>query len=1189
MNFKRIEMYGFKSFADRQVIEFKDDICVIVGPNGCGKSNVVDAIRWVLGEKRVKTLRGQNMQDVIFKGSEKRSKMGFCEVSLVFDNTNRLFPVEVDELKMTRKLFRSGESAYYINDEKAKLKEIYAVIQNTGLGRDGYSIIGQGRVDEIINARPTDRRVIFEDAAGISGYKKTKKETEDNLSVARMNMERINDAISIIEKDLTPLKIQRDNALKYADLAGSLKNMEINQYIYSKETSESKKQVINSIIQDLQRQMDNANFEKDNANKEYQKCSNESNNIDVVLRNLNDRKLQLAVESEQATSSGKMLKLKLDTIEDKIQELTERINKNDSLSKKTQEDVEDLNHRLSMKKEEKLTLENEFSRLEDKYLKMSEELILQERGINDTNTEIMSALQNIADIKEDKGKLVASKESMLERLEECKQEIEKLENLIVKEEDNKRSIEIQISELQADIKRLERSRDIIEKECDEVDGELDEKQAIKSSLINDINSLEGKIQGYKDASATSYRGTVNSMLQIAQNNPEVNKRIVGVVGKLVKVDEKYNIAIEIALGARVYQIVTPNDSDATFLTGIAKRYNIGRITCIPMNRQEGRSLPYEARPILNERGVIGVASSLVSYDRKFDVLFSELLGTTVIVDNKENALAIAAKYRYRVRLVTLEGDSFDTNRTISGGSIKVKGDLFGSGDSVDEMKATVNKKKLEYQQNIKLIEELISQRKELSEQLDEYESNIHRLQITLATANTKLDRKAEEINNYSTSLEEKIEYRNSFNSIVEMVTQKLLALDVKTESSTEMRVKADVLTHKKREEVEQKRKEREEVNVKKELKGRALAVVLTDIENITAQIALLEDQLVQLREALEEDTFALEEKKAELNATTDELNNVVISDEYKEEFDKIEGQINSCYTRKQELIELIDKANERREKFAKQVEGYIAKVEKQKAELEKVDNNLSDLANYIRDAYDLDYEGSLEFRQEDFDSETAQKTVSGLKKEIEKLGDINPLAVQQYADKSEDYQKQIESRNDVAESMEKMQVLIDELKKVMSERFNSEFEKININFQTIFKEMFGGGKGELVLVEDPELDPLDYGVEIMVQPPGKAENPISLLSGGEKAFTAITILFAILKLKPMPFSVLDEIEAALDEANVGRFAKYLKRFSKETQFIVITHRKPTMKLADILYGVTMEEKGVSKVVATSLEQYGEKE
>ena len=1186
MDLKEIQLNGFKSFADKTTIRFDDGVTCIVGPNGCGKSNVADAVRWVLGEKSAKNLRGGSMQDVIFLGTVDRKPQTACEVSLVFDNTNRIFPdYSEDEVSMTRRLDRKGDSKYLINGQVSRQKDLVALFHTIGLGKEGYSIIGQGQVEQIMNAAPEKRRVIFEEALGLLNLKNRKEDIERKIEDSNSNLYIYRQRIDEAERRLGPLSKQAAAAREYNEYSEALKLNEANTYIYRYENAESEKSKYKKDIAVISDKIIDLNTRIELINRKIEENRDKINSADAQLTELNDRRVILSVGNERKDGELKLMQERIKTYRSQIVAAAEllvgckeRIGEIDNEIALTSKKNTEGTKRLAELETQTEVLRSAVSAL-DKKIEVFEKLS-DENRLNQ-----LSSADDLSELKKNLGTLAA-------RMEATKDKITELAAALKKAQERKDRYNSELTSVRKDMASLRALTSTGMRDFEEKQEEAREMQM----TINDFNqelfnangqiaslrenlemyvSLKNRFEGYKDS--------VRRLLSVAKTNPELSKHMHGALADIVTTDQRYEMAIETAISGAMQNVVTPTADDARYLIEYLKRTNGGVVTFLPVTSMRPRPDSREIQRALSERGAMGLATELVKYDDYYYNVVSNLLGNTLICDNIANATTIAKKYGNLFKIVTLDGDLVATSGSMSGGSRrkdsgsllsnerkiqeckdniarkqkyieKLKQAIAESERAKEEAEAAVEKLREKYQGANSEIAGLMQRENALTQQLAEAESDIETYSIALEDLNLKLKALQDEEANSSLS-EEEIQARRQ-NAEKEMENQRSQCDKFREEraekSATlrnlEMEYTALVSA------LEQQKETIERITVEKEeLVKRILDTEYEKTETET-KLKVLEEE-AQKSELTEEEKAAVQEIVDKIAALTKQKEEINVNQLALEE-------------EKTSLQETLTKSSDKR---------YKCEIE-----ISKIDTNLENLRQRMEEAYELDYEGCLAYRKENFNVEEAATMISALKRKITMLGAVNPNAVEEYDYEKEHCEEMITQRDDLQKAIDDLQLALDEIRGEMLRIFNAGFEEINENFKTTFKQLFGGGKAELQIDYEDVEDPLAAGVDIVACPPGKKLTKISLLSGGERALTAIAILFAILKTRPMPFCILDEIEAALDDANVDRFATYLKKFADETQFIVITHRKPTMNQADSLFGVTMQEKGVSKIVSVKL-------
>lgn len=1184
MIFKKIEMVGFKSFADRTVIEFNDNFTAIVGPNGCGKSNVSDAIRWVLGEQSPKTLRGDSMQDVIFNGTEKRKSLSYCEVTLTFDNSTRFFNFDYDELAITRKLYRSGESEYLINRNTCHLRDITNLLYNSGLGKNGYSVVSQGKVTELVDAKPESRRTMFEDAAGISKYKNDKREAERKLERTNDNLTRVKDILSEIERQMGPLKKQAENAKKYLEYKGKLKDLEVNAYIYQYENANDVKEKINLKLDALNNQIEIRQGDLDRANEDYDKSMFDLTNFDKMLASLNDKILELTIGLEKQESETKLARERVNfTLKENDRLNLDKSNCETAIEIGEEERAKKLNE-LNELKSDLESLEKSFEELSQTYLEIADELTLSEDEAGQSQQKIIETLGSLSDIKSSVSRLMAEKDILsnnltnlkndIKVLEEKKDENEKLLNdskIIIDEKDKK------LTDVKGKLEKLASSNYLNEQNLKALENEkanINTQIKVYENRKKLLTDLQNEYEGYSYA--------IKKLLRESEKNAQLKKNIVGVVASLIKVPEKFETAIEVALGGAVQNIVTFDEDGAKDLIKFLKENSFGRATFLPITSMKRRDL--DRKIIAGKTGCFGVASDLISYDKKIDNVISNLLGSTVIVENLYTAVNLAKSCGYAFRIVTIDGDVVNPQGSLTGGSKKAESsNLIGREREIETLGKEI----------VRLNERRENIENELKDKITFLENS--KKEILLLT---------EEKNNLEIVVASEKEKLNKFNSIIletidnlkvsEMesttVANKLKLIDDELSRSEKIesalsgnKVDADELIKEKKEKFEKLRIKRDEINnnilsVKVEIAQTRtkLTSVEDDLHRIDNDmgrqktlIVSLDEQITKNEEFIQSCENMIKQKLASAPST-----------EKKVELEGYVKQRQNVEQEKQNLSDKIKEVDNQKQSLMTELSSLRDKKFREEMNLSKVDTELEQMQERIYEEYSLSYTTCLDLRRQDFDINVAMPEIGKLKKDINALGYVNVNAIEDCKALLDRYDDLNGQAQDLEKAQDDLNKIIKDLSTIMIEKFNNELLRINESFKLTFRELFGGGTAKLALAD--ENDPLESGVEIFAQPPGKKIQNMTLLSGGEKSLTAMAVIFAILRIKPLPFCLFDEVEAALDDSNVEIVDKYLKKLSSETQFILITHKKPTMEYANALFGVTMEEKGVSKIVSVLL-------
>ena len=1181
MYLKRLELQGFKSFADKTVLEFMPGITAVIGPNGSGKSNISDSIRWVLGEQSMKSLRGTKSLDIIFAGTQNRKSLGFAEASLVFDNTDGALPIEYTEVTVTRKIYRSGETGYYINKVPCRLKDVLELFMDTGIGKDGYSIIGQGKIDEILSNKSEDRRHIFEEAAGIVKFRTRKAESEKKLEHTKLNLLRINDILAEIEANIEPLKAQSEKAKKYLSLREELKSIEIGLFLHN---IEKYKTSLEEIVKDEEIYTTQCEEEEEKLEKIKQ--------LKEALKEEVDR---ITNQIEEMSNIGFESQKEIEMLNSDINVANTRINNNEENKQRYEKEIEELEIRKKELEDEIKQKEEKRDNLKQNREKYEKELEEKEKALEEITKKLSSKELEIEGYKKQVEENTDRKYELQSQSHE--QDIN-FENDEKRQRQIKSEISNYISELDAtrlqkeDISKgfyeIESKRNSILKSLEEINvkkqssdqkikvyntqiNQLENEMRIKESRLHFLVETEKEKEGYVKS--------VKSLLKDCENVKELGKGMHGVLANIIDVPEQYQTAIEMSLGMSLQNIVTDTEQDAKRLVEHLRKNNLGRASFLPIASVRGKKLDKIKG---KENGVIGIASDLIKFDKKYEQIIVSLLGRTVIVDNMDNAIKVAKQNGYTFRIMTLDGDMINPSGAITGGSVAKKTvNILGRGKEIEKLqkeikdiKQEIEKIKQEKQDFENSIEDTIEMATSLEKELQEIDityatekqkvvaidENIEKLEKRLQKLKDEeqqLEKHKEEAKNTKQEIEKEIEELTNQNEELTKVITEFAELNKDNQKYVDdlnfdiTNLKISVSSFDESEASIEEMKERINMDIENTLKS---------IENKKLQI-----------EQIKSDNFNLQET---IKETKQKIEN--IKEEVKNSGSKIEELKNDRQDKNKKLSEQEDEISEKF-KVIEDLKSQIVKIDVKKTKLEE---DIQSIINKMWEEYELTPNNITEEYKKPENVALTQKRVNSLRADIRNLGSINIDSIEEYKNTKERYDFMCEQRVDLENTMAKLRKMIQEMTTTMKQQFKEQFELINKNFAEVFKELFGGGNASLKLEDEENI--LDCGIEITVQPPGKKLQNMMLLSGGEKAFTAIALLFAILKINPAPFCVLDEIEAALDDVNVYRFAEYLKKFSKDTQFLVITHRKGTMEAADTVYGVTMEESGISKLLSMKL-------
>lgn len=1175
MILKALEMQGFKSFPDKTVLEFNKGITAVVGPNGSGKSNISDAVRWVLGEQSTKTLRGSKMEDVIFSGTDVRKAKGFAEVTLRLDNTDRSLNKDSDEVSVTRRYYRSGDSEYLVNGESARLRDVNELFMDTGLGRDGYSIVGQGKIADMVSPKASERRDMLEEAAGISHFRYRRGDAIKRLAQAEENLVRLRDILSELESRVGPLKAQSEKAQKFIVLAGERKNLEIGIWL--------------NTIDKTGEKMRDQEHKIEIAEASHKEAQDELSKIGEMIDKAADGTRDINIKLEEIRNSASGFEEKLSDIDSQIKvaensilhnnETIERINRDKAAENETEQNIDaavSAAQECIQKAEEQIAdatrQMDELSKQEETYRLSSSEFSDRAAALSG---EISALSVRLADCR-------VTAETANSSIEEIRSRISAIDESMGTRKDDydallkrKADAEAELKEIQDEIVSVKNAIDGYTlrfenrgKKADSVKLAIDEKQRELhkgQDRVRLLEDLEKNMEGYF--------GAVKAVMK--ESGRGALRGIYGPVSQLITVKDKYSAAIETALGAAVQNIVVDNETDAKRAMGFLKERRAGRATFLPITAIKGRVLSEQG--LDDQYGFVSIASDLVSYDNKYTEIIRWLLGRTAVAEDIDSAIAIAKKYSYRFRIVTLDGQVINAGGSMTGGSRVQNAGILSRGNEIERLKGSLASMQKE-------LDGMLSDYKLLSEdasaakaELEGAEGDLLRAKEENIRREGELKLASDKLSSVSSGVKELLEEKETLEKRIESVSSGAEAarsqIDELKETLENKEKELESITG----DSKTLQKNREEVASKAAEIRLRIVSLQKDVEANTDEITRLKNRKTGHLDRLSEldgEIREIEEKNDELRALTERLS----ADEkaLKANHGDAQNQINELISQRDELekqandLRLHERAkSEERERLS----GDIARLEERKIAMR---NEYDNLTSKLYDEYQLTRREAAALEIEIDDYSLAAKRLAELKSQIRALGSVNVSAIEEYKEVSERYEFLSGQISDVETSRAELNKMIDDLTGKMAEQFREQFNRINSCFGQTFIELFGGGKAELRL--EDERDVLGSDIEIKVQPPGKNVQNINLLSGGEKGLSAIALLFAILKVTPAPFCIFDEVEAALDDVNVSRYAQYVRRMTKNTQFILITHRRGTMEEADVLYGVTMQEKGVSKLL-----------
>ena len=1176
MYLKRLEIKGFKSFPTKTEIVFNEGITAIVGPNGSGKSNISDAIRWVLGEQSAKSLRGDKLEDVIFVGTESKKAMNYCEVAITLDNSDNKLDLGFSEVTIKRRAYRTGESEFFLNNKSCRLKDIKEILLDTGIGKDGYSIVEQGKVDEILSNNPVNRRKVFDEACGISKFRYKKQEAERNLKHTKENLERIDDIYIEIENQLKPLFLQQEKAVKYLEFNKKLKVLEVNSCI--KEVAE-----LEAELDELNKHSNLLGSQSSEIQKQKSTLEKAVEETNIEIENINDgiNKSQDYINTIKSVISQKDAQVNL--INEKIRNCKNEIERN-------KEETIYIKEKLNS---DKITLEK---LINQKYEK--------EKIINDLNIDIKSIESN-------------NKESR-DKIETINRDLENLKDEIINLLNNKQDTTSKLSTLNANKENINLRKETIDLDIREIKYKIDKKieevskasekledktksmESLKNDevktnndfniLLNKRNNIEKQIQNSK-YSLNDYKSKLNIYIEMENHYEGFNKGvkevlknknlqgIQGALGQVIEVPSEFEKSIEASLGAYMQNIITNDESSAKFAINYLKKNNLGRVTFLPMNIIKSNKI--DTRNIKVGTSFIGIASDLIKFDDKYRNIIENILGRTIIIDNIDNAIKFAKENNHKFKVVTLDGEILNPGGSLTGGSLRVSGNILSRKRLINEYKEKIELLKAEIDRLYIEKNEVDNNTKIIKEKLKQISIDINSLDKEIIIENAELNKFKEEIKSLKISVEKLENEKDGLGSNLEYILEKsklikddILSIDTKHD---ENKLQIESLTNKLKEYnslYEDDKLKFDNLNLNLVKHNQIYESIIRDIQRISEENKTLENKYVQIEKSLNDKT--IETSKLEEDIVIEETEKISLNKQLVDNTRSLETKKLS----KESLKEKLEDLNKESKNIDRQYIDLKESLFKVESKIERLKSNREDHINSLFEKYEITLDQAIEMKDDNLDVD--KRYLENIRKEIRNLGNVNLDSIKEYEHIKERHDFYSEQKKDLEQSIEVIEKLIYELEENMKKEFESNFNKINENFKFVYKRLFGGGNGELKIVDKNNI--LESDIEITAQPPGKKMKNLNLLSGGEKALTAISILFSIILAKPTPFCILDEIEAPLDDANIFRFGEFLKELSNDTQFISVTHRRGTMEAADYIYGVTMQEKAISKVLSLKLKE-----
>ena len=1182
MYLKQLEIHGFKSFAEKTELGFVNGINAVVGPNGSGKSNIADAIRWVLGEQSVKTLRGSKMEDIIFAGSDRKKALGFAEVHLCIDNADKQIPVDFSEINVTRRMYRSGESEYFINKTHCRLKDIYELFMDTGIGRDGYSIIGQGKIDEILSNKSEDRRLVFEEAAGIVKYKTRKQEAEKKLENTKQNIVRIVDIIEEIEGQLEPMKEQAEIAKRYRKIAEELKVIEINLLVSNIEKYKNRLEQLRleaSGIQELIEEKTKRSAEDENKHSLLKK------NLLAFEKQIAD--LNEEIHNEITLTEKREGEYRL--LEEKINNYTNNINR---LVKRDQELLKQ--HQDS----KALVLEDErkLAELEQLFIELNLQIEEEARSFEhkfkslmDMEVELDNQQQRFISLINMNSELKSKINSSNVFIDNIKKRIKQIQK------------ETGLMESQCEEKRVQHQKII--SEIDVCKGKIEKSKAQLEQLKNEQQAAASEISGLENgiSAVKSERDSSTSRLKLLEEmerdhggysktvklllteSSKIIKGYCGVIGEIIKVPKEYVTAVEMALGSSVQSMITENEEDAKLLIEYLKKTKGGRATFLPLSAVKPRFFNEKEKTCFKQEGVIGSAAELIEYDKRFDGVMKNLLGRIAVVEDIDSAIKLARRTNYDFRIVTLQGEIINAGGSMTGGSLNSSfSSVLSRKSEIEALTAKLDEKQQQLDTMTMRFTELKERYANIRIETDSKTTLLHAIQIELNNSNNKSDNLSNELQ----ILKDRIML--SSKEVEELYDDIRKSMVIIGDNESKIK-KLEYEKQEVEDEISRLQSDMKQLKEIKEEHSQEITNLKVKLAGVEQNKKSMHESLESLREEIKEKALEIEQNEKEIEGEKQAIAEHSIRKEVlkgeillvSQQIEDKKQRLREMDARKLEMQQEQDQLEEKAREWSKDIAQLQNNLHKTEVQLAKIEMELENVEHKLLETYEMSYYKAADYKDPAMNLSWAGKKCEELKAEIREMGVVNVNAVEEFEKLSQRYEFLNAQVEDLTKAKESLASVITDITETMKSQFITEFYRINENFNQVFMKLFGGGEAQLVLSDMDNI--LESGIEIIAKPPGKKLQNLSLLSGGERALTAIALLFAILKMKPAPFCVLDEIDAALDDANVDRYAKFLLELSTSTQFIIVTHRKGTMESANCLYGVSMEDSGVSKLVSVRLE------
>lgn len=1179
MYLKSIEVHGFKAFANKIVFDFHNGITGIVGPNGSGKSNVADAVRWVLGEQSAKQLRGASMQDVIFAGTENRKPLSYAYVAITLDNSDHKLPIDFEEVTVARRVYRSGESEYLMNGSPCRLKDVHELFYDTGIGKEGYSIIGQGQIERILSGRPEERRELFDEAAGIVKYKRRKVTAQKKLEHERENLVRVNDILAELERQLGPLERQSEKAHQYLKKKDELKTYDVNMFLLEVERIEQQLEEVGKNYKIAGEHLTETKEQHEKMKSEYEKMETAMTGMDEKISQLKDSIAGTDVTKGKLEGQINVLKEQIRTAQMTQEHLKERLDAIHAQKEERKEQSTSYEQQKADCEAQIAVIEKTRAKAEEKLHTIQAEITRCKAGIESGKNEIIELLNQKASVKAKQQRydtmleqVNIRKAQLNQRLLQRKTEESGLEENLKNSEEELKTVLLQIEE------GKKQEAEMLAKKEDWRKKTLENTKELEQANIR-YNKTQSRLESLKNI-AERYEGYGNSIRRI-MDKKENNPKIHGVVADLMQVEKKYETAIETALSGNIQNVVTEDEKTAKEMIQYLKENRYGRATFLPIT-SVGKKAVRKNEDAEKEKGVLGYANELVRCDSQYAGIMAYLLGRVLVIDTVDHAIAIARKYHYSLHMVTLEGEYFSPGGSMSGGAFKNNSNLLGRKRELEELEKAIDTLKEDISRLRQRGMEIKTAKDLLSEDLEQLKEDLQKAYILKNTAEMNVRRAKEQKDESETVFSglkaESIQIENQISEI--RVSKEKIIQEIEQAAAREAEIEK---ANQKYQEIldeqiymeESAAKNVSEIQLEEANIRQKAEFVLENLERIHGEEERLDSEL----EKIKEDSVLSKEDAEKKRSDIEEIEKTILASD--DTYASLIKELKESQEAKEQMNTKYKGFFEKREEVSRQMNELDKEIFRLNQQREKLEDAMESHQNYMWEEYELTFNHAKSLRNEEYNNlQEMKKSIAQIKEDIRRLGDVNVNAIEEYKEVSERYGFLKGQHDDLIEAEQTLMGIIEDLDTGMRKQFAEKFAEIQREFDKAFKELFGGGRGTLELVEEEDI--LESGIRIIAQPPGKKLQNMMQLSGGEKSLTAIALLFAIQNLKPSPFCLLDEIEAALDDNNVARFAKYLHKLTKNTQFIIITHRRGTMAAADRLYGITMQEKGVSTLVSVNL-------